>query len=82
MGVAENFKKFANNLRTTNHAIVSEICKRVTKRINLDFRGLDSSTSNSRYVGSYGRGTAIKGFSDVDILMDYHLICMQNTIVI
>ncbi|HDR4568430.1 SMODS domain-containing nucleotidyltransferase [Bacillus paranthracis] len=69
MGVAENFKAFTNNLRTTNHAIVSERCKRVTKRINLDFRGLDSSTSNSRYVGSYGRGTDIKGFSDVDILM-------------
>ncbi|MDO8156047.1 nucleotidyltransferase [Bacillus toyonensis] len=69
MGVAENFKTFTNNLRTTNHAIVSDRCKSITKRINLDFRRIDSSTLNSRYVGSYGRGTAIKGFSDVDILI-------------
>ncbi|WP_242285182.1 nucleotidyltransferase domain-containing protein [Bacillus cereus group sp. BfR-BA-01394] len=69
MGVAENFKTFANNLRTTNHSIVSDRCKSITKRINLDFRRIDSSTLNSRYVGSYGRGTSIRGFSDVDILM-------------
>lgn len=69
MSVSEKFEKLVKNLRTTNHAIVSERFKRITRRLNLDFWGIDSETRNSRYVGSYGRGTSIKGFSDVDMLM-------------
>lgn len=68
MGVSEQFQVLVKNLRTTNDSTVSARRKAITKRLNLDFHSLDSNTSNSRFIGSYGRGTAIKGFSDVDLL--------------
>lgn len=69
MGVTENFKNFVGNLRTTNDSIISVRRKNIVKRINMDFRGSYSDTDYSRFVGSYGRGTAIKGFSDVDLMV-------------
>lgn len=70
MGTSEKFEKLVKNTRTTNHELVVARHQSITKRLNLDFRSLDSSTRYSRYVGSYGRGTAIKGFSDVDMLIE------------
>ena len=43
--------------------------KRITKAINAEFWNVDSETAHSRYVGSYGRGTAIDT-SDIDILVE------------
>jgi predicted nucleotidyltransferase len=43
--------------------------KTVTKAINQTFWGTTSDTEHSRYVGSYGRGTAID-VSDIDILIE------------
>jgi len=40
----------------------------VCKRLNQDFWGSESATDHSRYIGSYGRGSEIKGASDVDLL--------------
>src|SRR5690606_11671077 len=42
--------------------------KSITKRINIDYYGTTSETSNSFYVGSYGRGTEIFT-SDIDIIV-------------
>jgi len=69
MGVTENFKNFVGNLRTNNDSVISARRKNIVKRINYDFRGSSSETDFSRFVGSYGRGTAIKGFSDVDLMV-------------
>ncbi|MEK3794780.1 nucleotidyltransferase domain-containing protein [Paenibacillus sp. FSL R7-0204] len=69
MYIGHKFESLVGNLRTTNHLTVSDRYHKITRRLNLAFWGLDSTTRNSRYVGSYGRGTAIKGFSDVDMLM-------------
>ena len=48
---------------------ISERYKRVTKAINRAFWDSESETAHSRYVGSYGRGTAIDT-SDIDILVE------------
>ena len=48
---------------------VSSRAKQITKRVNNDFRLLDSYTRYSLYVGSYGRGTAIH-VSDIDMLVE------------
>lgn len=48
---------------------ISQRYKRITKAINAEFWGIDSDTAHSRYVGSYGRGTAIDT-SDIDILVE------------
>src|SRR5260370_25239321 len=41
--------------------------KRTTRQLNTDFRDNTSDTANSVYVGSYGRDTAAKGLSDLDM---------------
>ena len=48
---------------------ISHRYKAVTKVFNSVFWESDSETAHSRYVGSYGRGTAIQS-SDLDILLE------------
>lgn len=69
--ITERFTSLVVNLRTTPtyNANVSSRSRSITKRLNTDFWAIDSDTSNSRYIGSYGRGTQIKDESDLDLLM-------------
>lgn len=48
--------------------LISKRYQTITKVINREFWDTSSSTDNSCYVGSYGRGTAIDD-SDIDILV-------------
>lgn len=68
MGVAEWFNIFCSNLAVTNTIIISLRYKAITRRLNKDFYDSESETSHSLYVGSYGRNTAINGFSDLDMI--------------
>jgi len=68
MGVAEWFKTFCSNIRVKNTDSISKRYRTITKRLNIDFWGSFSETSHSLYVGSYGRNTAIHGFSDLDMI--------------
>jgi predicted nucleotidyltransferase len=65
-----------DRVRPDNHPIpletrslISQRYKRMTKAVNGEFWDSSSETAHSRYVGSYGRGTAINT-SDLDILME------------
>lgn len=66
--IDELFSRFLKKLRTDNHALVTQRRESIIQRLNKDFRNLDSKRYYFEYIGSYGRGTAIKGFSDVDLL--------------
>lgn len=68
-GVGEDFAKFKDNYQITQEMIgsISYRYKRITRQLNTDFRGNTSDTANSLYVGSYGRDTAAKGLSDLDM---------------
>lgn len=50
-------------------SLISDRYNRITRAINTEFWGSTSETAHSRYVGSYGRGTAIDT-SDIDILVE------------
>lgn len=50
-------------------SLISQRYKRMRKAVNSEFWNSSSETAHSRYVGSYGRGTAIDT-SDLDILME------------
>lgn len=50
-------------------SLVSARYKRITKAVNKEFWNSTSETAHSRYVGSYGRGTAIST-SDLDVLIE------------
>lgn len=71
MSISEKFSTFCSALRMSDDVVsnVSYRAKQITKRVNLDFRGLDSDTSYSRFVGSYGRGTDIF-VSDIDMIVE------------
>ncbi|MBB2915704.1 SMODS domain-containing nucleotidyltransferase [Cupriavidus alkaliphilus] len=68
MGIAEDFRGFLSNLAVDNAEQISLRYGEITAALNKEFRDTDSKTANSLQVGSYGRGTAIKGISDLDML--------------
>lgn len=61
--------KFGERISQEQRSLISQRYKRVTRAVNTEFWDLDSETAHSRYVGSYGRGTAIDT-SDIDILVE------------
>ena len=70
VGVGEDFQIFCSNLTITadTRSSIGYRYQLITRRLNLDFWRRDSKTNHSFYVGSYGRGTAIRGFSDLDMI--------------
>lgn len=70
MGLADWFSTFCVSLQVDNTGSISNRYKAITRRLNTDFRSTTSNTANSLYVGSYGRNTAIDGFSDLDMIYE------------
>ncbi len=68
MGLADWFKTFCSNIQVQDGGTISTRYKSITRRLNTDFWSTTSDTSHSLYVGSYGRNTAIQGFSDLDMI--------------
>lgn len=68
MSIADTFKQFVANLAVDNAATISSRYEEITCSLNKRFRDTESKTANSLQVGSYGRWTAIKGISDLDML--------------
>lgn len=68
MGIAEDFKTFLDNIKIDNASTISLRYGEVTAALNKKFRDTESKTANSLQVGSYGRWTAIRGVSDLDMI--------------
>lgn len=68
MTVAEMFEQFLNNLSIDNSEQISNRYGEITRCLNKKYRDTESKTANSLQVGSYGRYTAIKGISDLDMI--------------
>ncbi|MYB57544.1 MAG: nucleotidyltransferase [Gemmatimonadetes bacterium] len=68
MGLADWFSTFCSNIQVQDGGTISSRYKNITRRLNTDFWNTESDTSHSLYVGSYGRNTAIQGFSDLDMI--------------
>lgn len=69
MGLADWFQTFCDNLGVTTGETISTRYRAITRRLNTDFWSTTSDTAHSLYAGSYGRNTAIAGFSDLDMIM-------------
>ena len=82
MSIANQFSQFCENLRVpkATRSSISDRYETITKRLNKDFWESESKTLHSLYVGSYGRRTAVKGFSDLDILfqLPYEIYKIYN----
>lgn len=68
MSIADTFKQFLGNLAVDNAQAISDRYGEITSALNKKFRNTESKTANTLQVGSYGRHTAIKGISDLDML--------------
>ena len=68
MGLADWFSTFCKDIQVKDRGTISSRYKTITRRLNTDFWNTTSDTSHSLYVGSYGRNTAIQGFSDLDMV--------------
>jgi len=68
LSIAETFKQFLSNLAVDNAQTISNRYGEITCALNKKFRDTESKTANTLQVGSYGRHTAIKGISDLDML--------------
>ena len=70
MGIADWFSTFCSNIQIRDDGTISTRYKAITQRLNSDFWDTSSDTAHSLYVGSYGRNTAIDGFSDLDMVFE------------
>ncbi len=68
MGLAVWFQAFCSNLQVRDGGTISTRYQNISRRLNTDFWDTTSATAHSWYVGSYGRNTAVAGFSDLDII--------------
>lgn len=69
MKVSEIFGALLENLKVGDaNATIAMRRDEITKALNKDFRSIDSVTSYRLMVGSYGRHTAIRGVSDLDMI--------------
>lgn len=71
MGVsmADKFRAFIANLAVDNQELISERTKAVARAINQQYWHMRSDTRNMHFLGSYGRDTAIKGLSNINLLV-------------
>ena len=70
MGPGDWFNGFCSNIRVQDGGTISARYKAITRRLNTDSWNTTSGISHSLYVGSYGRNTAIRGFSDLDMVFE------------
>lgn len=67
---AQLFEQFRKNLAITNSEEISTSYCEITKRLNKDYWDSESEINHSLQVGSYGRQTAIRGVSDLDMVFE------------
>lgn len=68
ISISDTFKAFLTNIAVDNGDTIALRYAEITCALNSRFRSTESETANSLQVGSYGRWTAIKGISDLDML--------------
>ena len=69
MSISQMFQDFLSNIKVVNEEQITLRYQEITGALNKKFRDTESKTSNQLQVGSYGRWTAIKGISDLDMLL-------------
>jgi hypothetical protein len=84
MGVGEDFSTFKDNYQISSELIsdISYRYRRITRQLNTDFWNTNSDTSHSLYVGSYGRDTAAKGLSDLDMAIRRFVVVFMKRVVV
>ncbi|MFA7148850.1 MAG: nucleotidyltransferase, partial [Syntrophomonadaceae bacterium] len=66
--LAEKFRLFINNLKIDNPEVISRRYREIGQILNLRYWNIRSDTRNLHYLGSYGRETAVKGLTNINVL--------------
>lgn len=69
LSVPDKFKKFVENLQIDNENLINRRFKAIVQKVNLDYRNIRFDSGNAHFIGSYGRGTAIKGTGIFNIMV-------------
>ena len=70
MSIGDNFKSFCKEICFINDDITTT-CEEITKKLNNHYYNcVSDGSSHLFYVGSVGRGTAVKNTSDVDLIFN------------
>lgn len=69
MNVQKAFEKLVADLRIADTTTINKRYKAITKLLNRKYWDSESETAHSLQVGSFGRGTATVGISDLDMVM-------------
>lgn len=67
--IAKTFEEFCKSIRLDQRTFDSSL-KEITKKLNKHYYDTDSDIEHLYVVGSVGRGTAVDGVSDVDVIYD------------
>lgn len=67
--IAEKFSKFIGNLKVDNHDLIVQRGKEIALAVNNYYYRIKSDTRNILYLGSFGRDTAIKELSNVNLMV-------------
>ncbi|MGI6468247.1 MAG: hypothetical protein GXZ09_04820 [Syntrophomonadaceae bacterium] len=68
--VADKFQAFLDNLAVEHTEFIMETFRTITRQLNQHYYGIRSDSRNAHFIGSYGRGTAIKGVANINILYE------------
>lgn len=68
--IRHNFEDLCNNIKLDNFEDMQTTVNWIAKKLNKHYYDICDENSNIYIVGSVGRGTAIKGTSDLDIIFD------------
>ncbi len=78
--MSSHVKKHNHQIDQETRSIISKRYQRITKAINLEFWDSNSETAHSRYVGSYGRGTAIDMIEEIRSSADEKTVAVLNEV--
>ena len=67
--MGERVPRSGYSIPQDQRGLISKRYKTVTRAVNTSLWGITSDSAHSLYVGSYGRGTAVKA-SDLDVLVE------------
>lgn len=70
MSVADWFSTFCSAIAVSDLSTVRHRYRSIARRLNQDYWDWENDNAFSRYVGSFGRGTAAGTTSDVDMLFE------------
>lgn len=71
MALSDDFQSFVEGLELDKLSAMETTTNEIAKKLNKEYYGLESESEEHMYiVGSVGRGTSIKGASDLDLLFD------------